>query len=152
MVLGGRFHTYPKWELFLKEMNDALIFSSDENRDGADKAITFAKVHNPTGFEFWNGGVIVASAPDLIYLKDTNGDDVADVRIRIMHGIGSARHAPRRQQPDLLPPTDTSITSRASFSSPTSRPLAKTADAREQRHVPLQSAHFRIFLSCRQQP
>ena len=82
--------TYPKWEP-LKEMNDALVILPDENRDGvADKAITFAKVHNPTGFEFWNGGVIVASAPDLIYLKDTDGDDVADVRIRIMHGIDSA--------------------------------------------------------------
>ena len=45
---------------------------------------------NPTGFEFWNGGVIVASAPDLIFLKDTDGDDVADVRIRIMNGIDSA--------------------------------------------------------------
>jgi glucose/arabinose dehydrogenase/lysophospholipase L1-like esterase len=82
--------TYPKWEP-LKKMNDALIILPDENRDGvADKAITFAKVHNPTGFEFWNGGVIVASAPDLIFLKDTDGDDVADVRIRIMHGLDSA--------------------------------------------------------------
>jgi glucose/arabinose dehydrogenase/lysophospholipase L1-like esterase len=82
--------TYPKWEP-LKDMEDALVILPDENRDGvADKAITFAKVHNPTGFEFWNGGVIVASAPDLIFLKDTDGDDVADVRIRIMHGIDSA--------------------------------------------------------------
>lgn len=82
--------TYPKWEP-LKEMNDALVILPDENRDGvADEAITFAKVHNPTGFEFWNGGVIVASAPDLIFLKDTDGDDVADVRIRIMQGIDSA--------------------------------------------------------------
>jgi len=82
--------TYPKWEP-LKEMNDALIILPDENRDGvADKAITFAKVHNPTGFEFWNGGVIVISAPDIIYLKDTDGDDVADVRIRLFHGLDSA--------------------------------------------------------------
>ena len=82
--------TYPKWEP-LKEMNDALVILPDENRDGkADKAIIFAKVHNPTGFTFWNGGVIVASAPDLIFLKDTDGDDKADVRIRIMNGIDSA--------------------------------------------------------------
>ena len=72
-------------------MNDALVILPDENRDGkADKAIIFAKVHNPTGFTFWNGGVIVASAPDLIFLKDTDGDDKADVRIRIMNGIDSA--------------------------------------------------------------
>lgn len=82
--------TYPKWEP-TKEMDDRLLILPDENRDGvADKAITFAKVHNPTGFEFWNGGVIVASAPDILFLKDTDGDDVADVRIRILHGIDSA--------------------------------------------------------------
>ena len=82
--------TYPKWEP-LKQTNDALVILPDENRDGvADKIITFAKVQNPTGFEFWNGGVIVASAPDLIYLKDTDGDDVADVRERLLHGLDSA--------------------------------------------------------------
>jgi len=82
--------TYPKWEP-LKEMDDRLLILPDENRDGvADTVITFAKVHNPTGFEFWNGGVIVASVPDLIFLKDTDGDDVADVRIQIMGGLGSA--------------------------------------------------------------
>jgi lysophospholipase L1-like esterase/glucose/arabinose dehydrogenase len=82
--------TYPKWEP-LKETNDALVILPDENRDGvADKMITFAKVQNPTGFEFWNGGVIVASAPDLIFLKDTDGDDVADVRERLLHGLDSA--------------------------------------------------------------
>lgn len=82
--------TYPKWEP-LKEMNDRLLILPDENRDGiADKCITFAKVHNPTGFEFWNGGVIVACQPDVLFLKDTDGDDVADVRVRLLQGIGSA--------------------------------------------------------------
>jgi mono/diheme cytochrome c family protein/glucose/arabinose dehydrogenase/lysophospholipase L1-like esterase len=82
--------TYPKWEP-LKKMEDRLLILPDKNRDGkADKAITFAKVHNPTGFEFWNGGVIVASVPDILFLKDTDGDDVADVRIRLFHGLDSA--------------------------------------------------------------
>ena len=82
--------TYPKWEP-LKKMDDRLLIFPDENRDGvADKCITFAKVHNPTGFEFWNGGVLVASQPDILFLKDTDGDDVADVRIRFLQGIGSA--------------------------------------------------------------
>ncbi|MGA1533189.1 MAG: PVC-type heme-binding CxxCH protein [Planctomycetota bacterium] len=82
--------TYPKWEP-LKPMNDRIVILPDEDRDGvADRAITFAKVRNPTGFEFWGNGVIVASAPDLIYLEDTDGDDVADVRVRILHGLDSA--------------------------------------------------------------
>ena len=82
--------TYPKWEP-LKEMSDRLLILPDENRDGvADKAITFAKIHNPTGFEFWNGGVLVGSAPDIWFLKDTDGDDVADLRIKMVGGIDSA--------------------------------------------------------------
>lgn len=82
--------TYPKWEP-TGEMNDRLVILPDDDRDGvADRAITFAYVHNPTGFEFWNGGVIVASVPDLIFLKDTDGDDVADVRIPILGALGSA--------------------------------------------------------------
>ncbi|MEM7391187.1 MAG: PVC-type heme-binding CxxCH protein, partial [Verrucomicrobiota bacterium] len=82
--------TYPKWEP-KKVMDDRLLILPDEDRDGvADKAITFAKVHNPTGFEFWNGGVIVVSAPDILFLKDTDGDDKADVQVHLMQGIDSA--------------------------------------------------------------
>jgi len=82
--------TYPKWEP-LKEMTDSILILPDENRDGvADKAIEFAKVHNPLGFEFWAGGVIVASQPDILFLKDTDGDDKADLRIVLVQGIGSA--------------------------------------------------------------
>lgn len=82
--------TYPKWEP-LKEMEDRLLIFPDEDRDGvADKCITFAKVHNPLGFEFWNGGVLVTRGPDLLFLKDTDGDDVADVRIELLHGLGTA--------------------------------------------------------------
>lgn len=82
--------TYPKWEP-LKEMDDRILILPDEDKDGvADKAITFAKVHNPLGFEFWNGGVLVTRQPDILFLKDTDGDDVADLKIVYMHGIGSA--------------------------------------------------------------
>jgi len=82
--------TYPKWEP-LKEMDDRLVILPDANRDGiADEAITFAKVHNPTGFEFWNGGVLVASQPNILFLKDNDGDDVADEEIVFLEGIGSA--------------------------------------------------------------
>ncbi len=89
-IWAAAWRTYPKWEP-LKKMEDRLLILPDENRNGvADKAITFAYVHNPTGFEFWNGGVVVASAPDLLFLKDTDGDDIADVRYRLLGGIDSA--------------------------------------------------------------
>lgn len=83
--------TYPHWQPN-QEFKDALLILEDTNNDGkADKCTTFAdKLHNPTGFEFWGGGVLVGQAPDLVFLKDTDGDDKADVRERIMHGIDSA--------------------------------------------------------------
>ncbi|MEK0448634.1 MAG: hypothetical protein RL088_902 [Verrucomicrobiota bacterium] len=82
--------SYPMWEP-LKPMNDALVILHDDNNDGrADRVTEFAKVQNPLGFEFWNGGVIVTCAPDILFLKDTDGDDVADVRQVILQGVDFA--------------------------------------------------------------
>jgi putative membrane-bound dehydrogenase-like protein len=82
--------TYPTWEP-LKTMNDALVIVHDDDDDGkADRVTEFAKVQNPLGFEFWNGGVIVTCAPEILFLKDTNGDDVADVRIVMLQGLDSS--------------------------------------------------------------
>ena len=82
--------TYPKWEP-LKPMDDSLVILHDENNDGvADRSTIFAHVHNPLGFEFWNGGVIVTSQPDILFLRDNDGDDVADERYVIFQGTDSA--------------------------------------------------------------
>ena len=82
--------TYPMWEPG-KEMNDALLILPDDNYDGkADRVIEFAKVHNPLGFEFWNGGVLVTSGPDLLFLRDNDGDDKADERYVILQGLGTS--------------------------------------------------------------
>ena len=87
---AASWNTYPKWEP-LKKMNDSLMIFEDTNRDGvADKRKIFAHVHNPLGFEFWGGGVLVTSGPDLLFLKDTNGDDQADVRYPILQGLGTS--------------------------------------------------------------
>ena len=42
----------------------------------------------PTSIVFANGGVIVAHAPDFLFLQDTDGDDVADVREVLNTGWG----------------------------------------------------------------
>ncbi len=72
--------------------NDKLLILEDTNGDGkADVCKTFVgDLHNPTGFEFCNGGVMVAQGPDVVFLKDTDGDDKADVRERVLHGFDTA--------------------------------------------------------------
>src|SRR5262249_54360843 len=83
--------TYPHWKP-KEEMNDKLLIFEDTDGDGkADKMTVFADhLSNPTGFAFYNGGVLVAQAPDLIFLKDTNGDDKADLRVTVLSGLDSA--------------------------------------------------------------
>ena len=82
--------TYPKWEP-LKQMNDALLTFHDDDGDGrADRVVEFARVQNPLGFEFWNGGVIVTCMSELLFLKDTDGDGVADVRTVLFQGLDSS--------------------------------------------------------------
>lgn len=43
----------------------------------------------PTGVMAYDGGIFVASAPDLWYFKDTNGDDKADLREKVLTGYGT---------------------------------------------------------------
>ena len=82
--------TYPKWEP-LKEMNDALVILHDDDNDGkADRATEFARVQNPLGFEFWNGGVLVTRQSEILFLKDTDGDDKADVQTIMLMGLDSS--------------------------------------------------------------
>ena len=68
--------------------NDRIKICEDTNGDGkADKFTVFAdKLNIPTSMVFANGGIVVAMAPYLVFLKDTNGDDKADVRENIMTG------------------------------------------------------------------
>ena len=70
--------------------NDRIKICEDTDGDGkADKFTIFAdKLNIPTSMVFSNDGVIVSMAPDFLFLKDTNGDDVADVRQVIMTGWG----------------------------------------------------------------
>jgi putative heme-binding domain-containing protein len=83
--------SYPHWKP-TEPYNDKLLIFEDTNGDGkADTMKVFAGgLQNPTGFEFYNGGVIVCQGPDLLFLKDTDGDDKADTRQRIIHGLDTA--------------------------------------------------------------
>lgn len=64
----------------------------DTNQDGRpDCGFVFAdNLGWPTSLAFWDGGVFVAAAPHIYYLKDTNGDHVADVREIVFTGFGDS--------------------------------------------------------------
>jgi glucose/arabinose dehydrogenase len=82
---------YPHWRP-KTPLDDKLLILEDTNGDGkADKSTVFAgDLSNPTGFEFYNGGVLLAQQPNLVFLKDTNGDDKYDTKEILLHGFDSA--------------------------------------------------------------
>lgn len=70
--------------------NDSIKICEDTDGDGqADKFTVFAdKLNIPTAIVFANGGVIVSQPPRFLFLKDTDGDDKADIREEIITGYG----------------------------------------------------------------
>lgn len=68
--------------------NDRIKILEDTDGDGkADKFTIFADSLNiPSSMVFANGGLIVSMAPNFLFLKDTDGDDRADVKEVIMTG------------------------------------------------------------------
>ena len=63
----------------------------DTDGDGkADKFTIFAdKLNLATALVFVNGGIIVSEARHMLFLKDTDGDDKADVREALLPGWGT---------------------------------------------------------------
>ncbi len=83
--------SYPHWNP-ITPRRDKIICLPDDDGDGvADRCVTFAdELNSVTGFEFWNGGMLVAALPEIWFLKDTDGDDKADLKVRMLQGMSSA--------------------------------------------------------------
>lgn len=62
----------------------------DDDNDGVyDRVTNFADdLLWPTAVACWDGGVFVADAPDILYLKDADGDGKAEIRKRVFTGFG----------------------------------------------------------------
>ncbi len=86
--------TMPSYPMYLPghPVDDKVLILSDADRDGmADTQIIFADgLHVPTGIELGDGGAYVAQQPNLMFLRDTDGDDIADEREYVLHGFDSA--------------------------------------------------------------
>ncbi len=67
---------------------DRIRICEDSDRDGlADKFTVFAeKLSIPTTLEFYRGGAIVQDGQKTVYLKDVDGDNVADLRQELITG------------------------------------------------------------------
>ena len=83
--------SYPHWNPTTPR-RDRIVCLPDDDGDGvADRCTIFAdELNSVTSFEFWNGGMLVAALPELWFLKDTDGDDKADLKIRMLQGLSSA--------------------------------------------------------------
>ncbi|MEM6472918.1 MAG: GDSL-type esterase/lipase family protein, partial [Planctomycetota bacterium] len=82
---------YPQWQPGNPRPNDRLLIFEDTDGDGkADSCKTFYdKLICPTGFEFFDDGVLVVDEPRIIFLKDTDGDDKADQVVHLFDGIAT---------------------------------------------------------------
>ena len=82
---------YPQWLPGSAKPGDKLLIFEDTNNDGkADKCIPFYEdLICPTGFEFYEDGVLVVDEPRIIFLRDTNGDDRADEVTHVIDGVAT---------------------------------------------------------------
>ena len=89
----GRFWVTESFEYPRKEAGegrDRIKILEDTTGDGrCDKVTVFAEGLNiPSGIAVGHGGVWVANAPDILFMQDTDGDDVADVKKVVVTGFG----------------------------------------------------------------
>ena len=75
-----------------RDPEDTISILTDTNGDGVmDRKHVFAdKLELVTGFVLYRNGVIAATSPDIWYLEDTNGDQVADKRTKLYTGLGTS--------------------------------------------------------------
>ena len=70
---------------------DRITICEDTDGDGkADSFIDFATEQSlSTGITIVTGGAIVAQAPEMVFLEDTDGDDIADKKTLLFDGFGT---------------------------------------------------------------
>lgn len=75
------------------EPRDSIKILEDTDGDGrADKVTTFAdKLNIPMGLLPTAGGVICFNIPDIVFLRDNDGDDRADERVKILGPFDTTR-------------------------------------------------------------
>lgn len=90
IMYAAEYLKFPSYEVEGKRASGRIRRLTDRNGDGHyEESTVFADgLEWPTGICPWKGGIFVVAAPDLWYLKDTNGDGTADVRKKVFTGFG----------------------------------------------------------------
>ena len=74
------------------KIGDSILILEDTDKDGrADKCSTYLTDLNcPTGFQFFKDGILLMQAPDVWFVRDTDGDGKGDWKERVLMGLDSA--------------------------------------------------------------
>ncbi|HMJ88633.1 MAG TPA: PVC-type heme-binding CxxCH protein, partial [Candidatus Acidoferrum sp.] len=81
---------YPERTPTSTDGDKLLVFDLDENGKVKKMSTFLDNLNCPTGFQFYKDGVIIMQAPDLWFVRDTDGDGKADWKERILNGMDSA--------------------------------------------------------------
>lgn len=84
----------------------ALLEDADGNGLFKKKTLFAEGLTFPNGLLPWNGGLFVTCAPDLLYLKDTDGDGRADIRRVVFTGFATNKSTQLRVCYPTLGPDD----------------------------------------------
>jgi putative membrane-bound dehydrogenase-like protein len=90
-------HDYPSGLHGNFEPGGRVRILRDDDGDGIyDRSTIFLdRLPFPTGVTVWRKGVLVCTAPDILYAEDTDGDDRADVRRVLFSGFGTENYQAR---------------------------------------------------------
>ncbi len=90
LMYAAEYLKFPHFAVKGKRASGRIRLLHDKDGDGVygDSQVFVDGLEWPTGICPWNGGVFVMAAPDLWYLKDTDGDGAADVKEKVYTGFG----------------------------------------------------------------
>lgn len=82
--------SYPQVEVGQTPDDKILILEDTDHNGSADKSTVFASgLMMPTAVIPGAGGAYVAQSTDFLHFEDTDGDDISDIKTRVLTGFGT---------------------------------------------------------------